>query len=730
MSKSKSKSKKRAKALQRRLRKRTQRVMSEPVQAGLGSVAIIERALALQKSGQLIEAEKIYRKVLETEPENPDAWHLLGMALYSQSQFVSAIECLQCALTLTPNHPSVMANLGAVYRAAGDLDEAERVLERSIAFQPESFQSRTNLGSVYMELGKLGASEHQLKSALTLNPEATQARMNLANLWQKQHRNEEAEATYRALLQLQPNNPLLFNNLGESLRQQGRMDEAIVAMRRAVDLDPNAVEPRLHLAKYLGVSSCRDEAKSQLDHLIKKNPEMSKPFEQLGRLLLDVGQLDRAESCFRSAIKKDPAAHSPHGALLYVLSAKAFMDQQSLFEAHKNWGDTHGRLNRFRTDEQWLENRDRNQTRKLRIGYVSPDLRNHVIAYYFRPVLEQHNRDEFEIFCYGEIFSPDHVTDELKELSDHWRFTNGLSDRQVVKQIVDDEIDILVDLAGHTGGNRLRVFAFKPAPIQVTWLGYPNTTGLEAIDYRLTCETQNPRDEPSYHTEQLFYMPNGSYCFVEREKAPDVFELPAKDNSFVTFGALHRPEKVSEAALDLWAEVLVSCPESRLFVFHTKYNETSSETVIGGLNDRGVDRARIEVGNKIIGDHYLEAYRKIDIALDVVPWAGGTTTLEALWMGVPVIASFGDRRSARGTATVMNNVGQPSLVAKSSNEYCEIARSLANDLPRLEQLRKSLRQSVKATVLNHSRFTKELETCYRQMWHSWCQQPIECVNDA
>ena len=723
---SRSKTSRRAKALERRIKQRCRKSANQLHQVPFDANSIIESALQLQKTGKLREAEKLYRRVLQQQPDNADAWHLLGMALYSLGQLDESIECLQCTLTLTPNQPAVLANLGAVYRAADNLDEARRVLEQSVVFQPDSFKARTNLGAVYMEQGRAKEAESQLGFALSLNPEAVEAKMNLGNLWQKQERYREAEQIYRGLIQRQPNNALLFNNLGESLRQQGQMDDAITAMRRAVQLDPASVETRLHLARYLGVADEKEEAKTQFDQLINSNPELSKPFEHLGRMLMNSGQLEQAESCFRSAIARDPSSHTAHGSLLYLLSSRGNLSHEELFEEHRRWGQVHGSVSRINTNEQWTRVRDRNPDRKLRIGYVSPDLRDHVIAYYFKPVLQNCDRNNFEVFCYGEVYVPDEITEEFKTLSDHWRCTVGCTDKEVANMVYDDQIDILVDLAGHTGGNRLRAFAFKPAPVQVTWMGYPNTTGLEAIDYRLTCETLDPTGEPTYHTEELFRLPGGAACFSRGDRRiPDISELPAKVPGAVTFGSLHRPEKIAEATLDLWAAVLAKCSNSKMIIYHTGFDRVATERVMAGMCQRGVAKERFEINNGSSADYYLDIYEHIDIGLDAVPWAGGTTTLEAFLMGVPVIAHFGDNRSGRATASLVNWIGESSLIAKSIDQYCDIAWELSHDLPRLRSLRASLRDSMKETVANAEKFTSELEASYRQMWQKWCTQAQE-----
>ncbi len=740
-----------AKRPSRRLQKRRKANQDPaPVEADR-TQSLIGSALRLQQSGDLKQAENLYRQALEREPGNPDAWHLLGMTLFSSSQFDAAIECLQEAITIVENHPDILANLGVVYRSAGRLCDARIVLEKAVQLNPQSAATQTNLGTVCLESGDLDTAEAHFKKALAVDSNFAQAAMNLANLWQQQGKFLDSEKLYRDLLGRCPDNSSLLNNLGEALRHQGKREAAIEVGRRALQLAPDNVEFRINLGRSLANDGYVDEARLHFEKLIQLRPQLAKPYHYLGKLqlaqrdlasavphlekavelepsdvfalhslgfaYLEMGRAQDAESCFRAVIEKDPAMSQAHGSLLFLMSGNAELDPQELFEEHKKWGNTHGNVEPLSSKSQCVSVVDR----RLRIGYVSPDFRKHAVASYISPVLKSHRREQVEVFCYAEVIVPDETTEQLKHLSDHWRFTNGLSDEQVAQMIEADQIDILVDLAGHTGHNRLRVFAYRPAPVQVTWLGYPNTTGLESIDYRLTCEVQNPRDEESFHTEQLFHMPRGSFCFSRPNNAPTVGVLPANQNGFVTFGSLHRPDKISEVARDLWAQVLLACPDSRMLVFNTRFTNESTEELLSALSRRGVKRERVSVCNQINDESYLENYHEIDVALDVTPWAGGTTTLESLWMGVPVVALYGGRRSSRSTAAIMKNVGYEELIAYSTDQYVELAVQLSGDLNRLVELRQNLRQRTEATVVDSIGFTQDLEEAYRHMWRRWCE---------
>lgn len=744
-----SKSKKRVKELKRRQQRRSAARHSND------SAATIETALQAQQIGDLDRAERLYREVLQTEPDNPDAWHLLGMTLFAANEFDESIVCLQTTIELAPDQASVLTNLGVVYRAAGQLAEAKLVLERALIVAPKSVATLINLGTVCMELRDRANAELHFDRAIAIDPNSKTAAMNLANLWQDLHRCRDAETLYRKLLKRTPRDPVLLNNLGESLRNQGNWEAAVDALQQALAIDADSIEMRLNLGRNLAQLRRFEDAKAQFAQLIQLHPMLAKPYHYLGKLMrgvkesrdavnfitraielnpasphawcdlgfatIETGDPVKAESCFRSAIEIDPAFSSAHGALLYLMSSKANVSQTELFAEHKAWGEIHGAVPMLKSKQQWRQDRDRDPNRRLKVGYVSPDFRSHVITKYFRPVLQNHDATQFETFCYAELGTPDETTENLRSISDQWRFTTGLSDEQVARQILADEIDIVIELAGHTGGNRVRALAYRPAPVQVTWLGYPNTTGLDAIDYRITCEIQNPLDEPTYHTEQLFRMPHSSYCIEPATNLPAVSDSPSQTNGHITFGSLHRPDKLSRATLDLWAGVLHAIPTAQFIAFNTRFTDQSMAVLIKGLSERGIDSDRVHVEREVLGEHYLQVYEKIDIALDVTPWAGGTTTIEALSMGVPVIGFCGNRRSSRSTAAMLSSIGEPSLVADSIEQFAVVAKGLANDPKRLQYLRKTLRNRVETTLMNAPKFTAEFETALRTLWQRWCE---------
>ncbi|MFW6255150.1 MAG: hypothetical protein ACOC41_09510, partial [Chitinivibrionales bacterium] len=356
--------------------------------------------------------------------------------------------------------------------------------------------------------------------------------------------------------------------------------------------------------------------------------------------------------------------------------------------------------------------------RPLRIGYISPDFRLHSVAYFLEPLLQFHTKSLFEIYCYSDVAVPDDVTKRLQTHVHKWRIIAGATDTQVADQVYNDRIDILVDLAGHSGKNRLGVFMMKPAAIQVTYLGYPATTGLSTMDYRLTDEYADPAGQEIYHTEELYRLPASFLCYRPPEIYPKVAESPCRQNGYITFGSFNNLPKISEDVIRLWADILTRIPSSRMVI---KTRQTRDPVVCKRIGDSfaafGIEPARIQFLGHVsnVKDH-LCCYNKIDIALDTFPYNGTTTTFEALWMGVPVVSLRGDHHASRVGYSIMSNLGLESLVAESPEKYSRIATFLSEDISRLGILKKSLRGVLSGSVLCDSRgFVQKVELAYREM---------------
>ena len=390
----------------------------------------------------------------------------------------------------------------------------------------------------------------------------------------------------------------------------------------------------------------------------------------------------------------------------------------SVFAEHTQWREQHATF-------AWPTRygNDRTFDRRLRIGYVSPDFRGHAVGCNLIPLFTEHSRAHFEIFCYANVASPDILTTEFRRQADGWRDITKLSDEQVGEQVREDQIDILVDLALHSMGNRLLVFARKPAPIQVTFAGYPGTTGLTAIDYRLTDPYLDPpKLLDAFYAEKSWRLPHSFWCFEPFDAQEEPGPLPATRNGFVTFGCLNTFCKVNQTALALWARVLRDVPTSRLVLLATPGSHR--EATIDFLRNAGVERKRVSFVDRTVRKAYFGYYHTIDISLDTIPYNGHTTSLDSLWMGVPVVTLVGETVVGRAGWSQLSNLGLTELAANNADEFGQIAVALATDRPRLQELRRTLRSRMTNSPLTDaSGFTRGIEAAYRAMWKQWCGSP-------
>jgi predicted O-linked N-acetylglucosamine transferase (SPINDLY family) len=704
------------------------------------------------QAGDLAQAEAMYRQILAADPSHPTALHFLGVIAHQVGQHHVAVDYMKQSIAREPSNEGFRCNLGLAYQALGSLEEAATCyrdalrlrhdcaeahnglgialadmgrLEEAVAsyqqalrHDPKSAAAHNNLAVALQAQGKPAEAETHLRKAVRLQPDYIEARNNLGIAQRAQGKLQEALINFQAVLRIQPGHALAHNNLGATLLMQGNLDGAMASFENALRSWPDYAEAHGNLGIALKMRGNLDEAEAHLREALRLRPASADVRNTLGGLLQLQGKLDEAMACFREAHRLAPGDPELHSNLLLCMNYDPKVDADSVFAEHRCWGHAFGRV----PGAGPRKAHDRSPLRRLRIGYVSPDLCRHPLVRYLEPVLAHHDPAQVEIFCYAEVSAPDTVTARLQTLAQAWRWTCGKTDAQVAEQIRRDGIDILVDLASHTANNRLRVFAERPAPVQVTWLGYPNTTGLSTIDYRLTDDVMDPPGSPVLDTEELFRLPGGLCCFAPPADAPPVAPLPALRRGYLTFGSLHNLAKLNAGVLDLWCRVLQAVPEARLLLFRTTLTGTARDHVHRQFTERGLASERLDLRQGSAAPGYLGIYEEIDVALDTFPYAGGTTTCESLWMGAPMLSLGGTRPAARGSAALLAIVGLSDWVVPTSEEYVATAVRWANDLERLAQLRAGLRERTAATLCDARRFTRGLEEAYRTMWRRWCAQ--------
>jgi protein O-GlcNAc transferase len=505
----------------------------------------------------------------------------------------------------------------------------------------------------------------------------------LAGVFHQARQLDRAECYYRRVLEAGPH-PMACINLGHICHFTGRLAEAIEWRQKALTL-------------------CPDDASVSAD---------------LGTSLIFVGCKDEGLDLLRGAVEAS-GDRSIHSLYLMNLHYRPELDLPTLFEEHRRWANVYAPLDRTRLDHP----NDRDPDRRLRIGYLSPDFRTHPVATFFESLLDGHDRAVVEVYGYGQVACPDQVTWRMQAKFDAYHSVCGLDDQAVADMIEADRIDILVDLAGHTGGNRLGVLALKPTPIQVTYLGYPDTTGMDQVDYRLADVHSTPSSLQPYYAEQLVHLPQGFLCFRPPEFDPQADPPPSLKNGYVTFGSFNDSCKVNGPLMSLWAQILEANPGSKLLVKSRAGDDPHVRRIfLDQFQRAGILQERIVIEGQKPAIEYLRLYNQVDIALDSFPYNGTTTTCDALWMGVPVVTLVGEHHASRVGLSILSHVGLGSLAAASSEEYVNKATVLAQSPEDLEKLRASLRPRMMASPLcNAKDFAWAVESAYHRMWRTWCQ---------
>lgn len=648
---------------------------------------LLSLALEHHQCGRLREAESVCRQILSGEADQPDAFHLLGLIAHQRGNNKAARDLIERAIAIEPL-ADYYCTLGLVFAAEGGHDEAIAAYNQALEKRPDRFDAWANLGNALKMKGKLPEAIDAYERAATQRPDVAAVQNNLAVALKDAGRHAEAVPRFEAAARLWPDAPGIWSNLGNVLKEMGRLTESKAAYRKAIELQP----------------------------------DQASPWNNLGAVHQDAGELDEAIDCFRKSMSLQPESPVAHANLLYLMHFHPKFDAQAIYQEHVRWNQHHaGALKRLIRPHA----NDRSPERRLRIGYVSPDFREHVVGRFMLPLFEKHDRQQFEIFCYsGSMRLPDFVTERLRRHATGWRTIGGLSDDSVAQMIREDRIDILVDLTMHLNGSRATTFARKPAPVQVTYLAYCSTTGLETIDYRITDPYFDPpkqSDEGRYSEKSIRI--ESYWCYQPIIELDEPSPPPALTNGSITFGCFNNFAKVSQAALEAWCRLLQEIPTSRLLLHACEgaHRERAHAIVVG----RGVDPQRVSFVGPAPLDRYFQQYGRVDIALDPFPYAGGTTTCDALWMGVPVITLAGQTGVGRGGLSILSHVGLPELVASDVDQYIRIAAELASDPVRLAALRSGMRGRMRQSVLmNPDRFASNLELAYRGMWRTWCATPI------
>lgn len=670
------------------------------------------RVLAL--SGDTVAARRAIGVAIARNPANPDFHHALGNLCMTEGQPERALPSYEAALALRPESPEMRANHGLALHALERYDEAVACFERAIALRPSSSEAYAHLGLTRKAQRRFAEAAVALERSLELNPDQPEYYNDLGTVYSEQGEVERAIAAYRRAIALRPDLPGGYGNLGLALFEQGDATQAVATYRQGLAIKPiAAIHDNLGIA--LQKLGAVDEAIEHYRRAIELQPENLNTHCNLAAALADGGGPREAIAAYRKILELRPAHLVAHSNLLFNLSVDEHCTpQQYLAEAAR-----YDCKVAAPADVRSLPRRPR-QGRRLRVGLVSGDLRVHPVGYFLEGILHELDQSRFELFAYSTVRKGDALTARIQALFAGWRVLKGVTNDDAARLIRDDGIDILLDLSGHTGDNRLPVFGLRPAPIQVSWLGYFASTGVSAMDWVLADEACVPIGNEYQFTEKIWRLPDTRLCFTPPLPgiAPDVGPLPALRNGFVTFGCFQRLPKISDAVLDAWRGVFASLPDARLLLQgHQTGRPLYVEQIRSRLAAVGIAADRVTVRGPAPRAEYLESYGDVDMVLDTFPYTGGTTTCEALWMGVPTITLAGDSMIARQGAALMQAADLGDWVAASRNEYVAKSVAAASDLDALAELRASLRERLPATSLfDVSRFAKNLGDALDGIW--------------
>jgi protein O-GlcNAc transferase len=681
------------------------------------AVAHSDLGAALRIAGRLPEAAAALEQAVALEPCYADGWNNLGLVRRAMGDLAAARAALQRASELKPDFAPTFNALGVVLKGLNETEAALAAFNRALAIRPDYPEALTNYGLALLEQERPADALAPLKRAAALAPAMAEVWLNLGLAQRARGDLQGAVASLRRAVTINADLAIAWNALGVVLGTLGEPAAASEALARAVRLTPDSVEVLSNYGLSLYKAGSDEDALATLERALALQPAHAEALFNRGVVRQHSGEFAGALADWQATLRSDPAHRVARSNLLFALHYEPGMSGPTLLDEARAFDRRHGHPGaRYRS---WTNAPD--SARRLKIGYVSPDFREHSVAQYVEPLFAAHARDAVELFAYAELKRCDAVTERIRGHSDHWRETTGLSDEDVARQIRADGIDILVDLAGHTGGNRLGAFALKPAPVQVAWLGYPGTTGLSAIDYRLTDALADPPAAEAHSSEVLVRLPHGFHCWRPLPDTPE----PAKraPDRPIVFGSFNNPQKLSCQAVAAWAAILRRVPGSRLKLKSSWLSRGRVlESIRAAFAAHGIAAERIETAGWIAAaSSHLAAYAEIDVALDPFPYNGTTTTIEALWMGVPVVALAGNRHAARVGVSLLTAIGVPELIAPTMESYVDLAARLAGDARSLDEYRATLRgRMMQSPLLDVTRFARDLETAYRSMWRDWC----------
>ncbi len=673
--------------------------------------------VSLYNLGRYGELESGSRSLIERFPDAGPAWKLLSVALLMQGKV--ALPAFQKTVILMPNDAQAHFNLGSVLKNMGCFEEAIACFRRALHINPAYSEALSNMGSAQSGLGNFTEAVASFSRALKVAPNSAIAHNNMGIALRQLGKTEEAVSSFNCALQVNPGYVEAMNNLGNAQIDLGEFGEAKDCFKRVLAIDPGNAAAYCNLGNAQVELGALNEAVDCFRRALTINPRSSEALNNLANAQCDFGQLNNAIESIRQALEIDPDFPAAFSSLLFLQNySAAHVSPAFLKEAHQ-----YGRMVTKKALSPFTAWRCAVSPERLRVGVVSGDLRTHPVGFFLEGLLAQIDSTKIELIAYSTQPQFEELTDRIRPLFSHYKPLFGQSDQAAAELIHGDAVHVLVDLSGHSIHNRLPVFAWTPAPVQVSWLGYFATTGVKEIDYWLADKICVPEARQSDFSETVWYLPDTRLCFTPPKGDSTVTTLPALRSGFITFGCFQVLAKVSDEVLDTWSKILSALPNARL---RWQCKQFASADVVEEVSQRiqqhGINLERVDMYEAISREAYLMAHSDVDMILDTFPYPGGTTTCEALWMGVPTLTLAGEALLAKQGESINRVVGLNDWVVSSTTDYIDKAVTLASDLPLLAALRAGLREQVSSSPLFDSAlFSRNLEHALWGMWQAHAQ---------
>ena len=678
--------------------------------------AYSNRGNALQELKQLDAAVASYDKAIALRPEYAEAYSNRGNALQELKQLDAAVASCNIAIALKPDYAEAYSNRGNALKELKQLDVAVASYDKAIALKPDFAHAYYNRGNALLELKQLDAAVASYDKAIALKPDYAEAYSNRGNALKELKQLDAAVASYDKAIALQPDYAQAYNNLGAILQEMGRLGEAEFSYRRAIEIEPDLAGAHSNLGTGLKELLRYAEAIKFTTKAIQINPKLAEAQQAHSAMLAYVSDFSDVVKHSNEAVALSSDNPKIWASRLFCYIYHPDLSAKEINAEHVRWGT------RFPTlDTDIFDLHDRSPSRRLRVGYVSPDFRGHSCRFFFEPLFSQHDHARFELFAYSNVLNEDEHTQRFKTYFDEWRDILGASDQEVVEMVRRDRIDILVDACGHMQNNRLGVFTHKPAPIQLTWEGYSWTTGLKQMDYVLFDPYMAPPG--TLAIEEIIRLPKTRTVFRPGERAVNepVKSLPALKTGNITFGYSGRTERLNYKVFNAWGKILERLPTAQLVLDYKMFSDAPTQAYYRDfLGQYGIDMSRVTMRNSL---NIFEGLGDIDILLDSFPHNGGTMIFDALWMGVPALTLASRPPVGRIGASVMTNIGLSDWVAKDEYEYVDKAESFAKNVEELVRLRAGMRERMKASpLMDEAGFARDVESAFKDMWHRWCSE--------